>query len=132
MSIHEHLELGARLKQCVVNDDHESFRETITQICALLDIPTVGSPESVDREAPARALIDLSAELILGQKNPEPASLCAELLFCSIAPGLIFGDSMIQLSPVEYALVLAGRGTRRATLRRALNTSSVVALEAGE
>jgi putative two-component system response regulator len=132
MRIEELLELEARLKQSVESDDREVFRETITRICAELRVPAEGDPAAIDRDEAARTLIEQSAKIILRATDPEPASLCAELLFCSTSPSLIFGDSGHGMTVVEYALSLSRRGTRRATLRRALNMASIDASNAGD
>ena len=132
MNTEELLELEVRLEQCVNSDDRDGFSETITRICAVLEIPTVGAPEGVDRSETERRLIEQSAKWILEAKTPEPASLCAELLFCTITPSLIFGDPGTDDAAAEFAMRLARRGTRRATLRRAFNVSTGISSNAGD
>jgi putative two-component system response regulator len=131
MRIEKLLELEARIKRCVASDDREGFRETISHLCVLLQIPSVGDPARVERSEPTHALIKRCASLVMQAVDPAPESLCAEILICACARSMTLGDVDNSEKSIELAVTLARLGTHRATLRRALNVSSVGAIATG-
>ena len=132
MSIQLLIDLEARLNVCVSGNDSDGIRESVIRLCSELSIPSEGDPTRIDRAKPIQALIERCARSILRVSDPEPASLCAELLWAAFAERVVTSDTCERASTINHALNLARRGTSRATLRRALNISAAVALQTGE
>jgi putative two-component system response regulator len=130
MRIEELLELEARLKQCVLDDNGDRFSTIVTQLCEELHIPALGDATLVVRDQITSDLIARCGDLVFSTRQPKPEALCAELLICAASPLLTSTNLARFYQIVCRALQLAEASGQLPVIRRAANNCAVGAITA--